>query len=111
MNTQFDPLEDLLKADAAAMQENHIDDAGFTARVIGELPARQRLSRKLRIGLPLAFTAVATAVVMCCTGADNLAVDAFMDLATETITANVLGLLLVIAVAVGVSASNITGKA
>ena len=111
MNTAHDPLENLLKADALAMREGYIDDAGFTKRVVAAMPAHSRLSRAARIGVPLAFTLVASTVVMCCTAAGSLAVDAFMDLATETVTANAVGLLLVTAVVIGVSTSNLTGDA
>lgn len=106
-----DPLESLLKDDADAMRDGYIDDAGFTARVVGALPARHHLSRAIHIGVPLAFAMVAATIVMCCTAAGSLAIDAFMDLATETMTANAVGLLLVIAVVIAVSVASVTHDA
>jgi peptidoglycan/LPS O-acetylase OafA/YrhL len=97
MNTAHDPLDDLLRRDAAELRADYIDDAGFSARVVDALPARRRGAPVLRI-VPHAFTAAAAIVVLCCSSAGYLVIDAAMDLATETITANALGMLLVIAV-------------
>jgi hypothetical protein len=107
MNTPHDALDELLKNDAAASRDAYVDDAGFTAHVVGALPARHRLPRAVRIGVPVTFTVVATVVVMCFTAAGNLAIDAFMDLATETITANAVGMLLIIGVVIAVSFANL----
>ena len=111
MNTPHDPLDDLLKSDAASTRECYIDDAGFTARVIDALPARRRISRRVRLGVPFLFTVVASVVVICCTAGGTLAIDAFMDLATETMTANAVGMLLVIAVVIAVSVANLNHDA
>lgn len=111
MNTPYDSLEVLLRDDAAAAGDAYIDDAGFTARVVGALPARRHVSRAIRIGVPFTFAVVSATIVMCCTAAGSLAVDAFMDLATETMTANAVGLLLIIAVVIAVSVASITADA
>lgn len=111
MNIPHDSLEVLLKDDAAAARDAYIDDAGFTARVVGALPARRGLSRAIRSGVPFTFAMVSATMVMCCTAAGSLAVDAFMDLATETMTANAVGLLLVIVVVIAASAASVTADA
>ena len=111
MNIPHDALEVLLKDDAAATRDAYIDDAGFTARVVDALPARGHVSRAIRIGVPFTFAIASTTIVMCCTATGNLVVDAFMDLATETMTANAVGLLLVIAVVIAVSVANVTHDA
>ena len=113
MNTPHDPLDAMLRNDAAGVRDLYIDDAGFTQHLIDTLPApvsNARRSRAIRFGVPFAFTLVATVVVICCSAGGSLAVDALMDLATQTITANAVGFLLVIAVAIALSLSNLSGE-
>lgn len=109
MNTPHDPLDEMLRNDAAGLRDVYIVDAGFSARVVDALPTSRRGSRALRFGVPFAFTLVAAVVVVCCTAGGSLAIDALMDLATQTITANAVGFLLVIAVAIALSVSNLSG--
>lgn len=111
MNTTQDPLDALLRNDAAAMRDAYIDDAGFSSRVVDALPATRRLPRVIRRGVPLAFTITAAAGVARFTAGGDLAIDAFMDLATQTITANAIGMLLIIAVVIAVSLANISHDA
>ena len=109
MNTPHDPLDEMLRNDTAGLRNTYIDDAGFTARVLDALPKSRRSLRALRFGIPFAFTLVAAIVVVCCTAGGGLAIDAFMDLATQTITANAVGFLLAIGVAIALSVSNLSG--
>ena len=113
MNTPHDPLDEMLRDDTAGLRDTYIDDAGFTARVLNALPAGtahgRRSLRALRFGVPFAFTLVAAVIVVCCTAGGGLAIDALMDLATQTITANAVGFLLAIAVAIALSVSNLSG--
>ena len=114
MNTPHDPLDAMLRNDAAGLRDIYIDDAGFTQRLLETLPApaanARRRAKAIRFGVPLAFTLVATVVVICCSTGGTLAVDALMDIATQTITANAVGFLLVIAVAIALSLSNWSGE-
>ena len=114
MNTPHDPLDAMLRNDAAGLRDIYIDDAGFTQRLVAALPApasnARHRSKAIRFGVPFAFTLVATVVVICCSAGGSLAVDALLDLATQTITANAVGFLLVIAVAIALSLSNLSGE-
>jgi hypothetical protein len=94
----FDPLDALLREDAAAARADHVDDAGFSARVVGALPPRLRLSQFVRRAIPPGFALLATVGVMFGSAARSLAIDAVMDLATETVTANAIALLAIFSV-------------
>ena len=114
MKTTHDPLDAMLRNDAADVRGIYIDDAGFTQHLIDTLPApvsnARHRSRAIRFGVPFAFTLVAAVLVICCSAGGTLAVDALMDIATQTITANAVGFLLVIAVAIALSLSNLGGE-
>jgi hypothetical protein len=98
MNMIRDPLDEMLKADAQLQRDQYIDDAGFTLRVMDDLPAMPaptRLSRAMRIGIPFGFTLIGALFVMLFAGGKNFFIDVTMDLATETITRDVVALVLI----------------
>jgi hypothetical protein len=98
MNMIRDPLDEMLKADAREQRDQYIDDAGFTLRVMDDLlamPAPTRLSRAMRIGIPFGITLIGALFVMLFAGGKNFFIDVTMDLATETITRDVVALVLI----------------
>lgn len=108
MNTPYmiqDPVDELLKADAAALRDDYIDDAGFTLRVMDALPARRAISPMLRFGIPMAFALLAALMTALFAGGGNFMIDAAMDIVTSTMTGTVmafgviLGLMMVVSVA------------
>ena len=96
MNASPDLLDELLKADARAHRDQYIDDDGFSLRLIDvlkTLPRPKRRSRRMRIGLaclPLALALVAALFTTLFAGGQNFLIDVTMDLATETITREVM---------------------
>jgi hypothetical protein len=95
MNMIRDPLDEMLKADAQLHRDQYIDDAGFTLRVIDSLPAMPaptRQSRAMRMGIPFGMTLIGALFVMLFAGGKNFFIDVTMDLATETITRDVVAL-------------------
>lgn len=104
MNTIRDPsdkmLDEMLKADARENRDQYIDDEGFTLRVLDSLPALPsptRLSRAMRIGIPFGMTLVGALFVALFAGGKNFFIDVTMDLATETISRDVVALVLIAA--------------
>lgn len=98
MNMIRDPLDEMLKADACEHREQYIDDAGFTLRVIDSLPAMPsptRLSQAMRIGIPFGLTLIGALFVILFAGGKNFFIDVTMDLVTETITRDVVALVLI----------------
>jgi hypothetical protein len=89
MIDQHDPIENLLKADAAEFRAQHIDNAGFSERVIAELPARRRVSREMRVLLPFGFAMSGLAIAFFFAGGRDFAIDVGMDLITTTLTPTV----------------------
>ncbi len=104
MNTPPDDLaEQLLHADGQRHRDAYIDDAGFTQRVITALPPMALppatpLSPALRWSLTYGMALVATIGVTFFAGGANFMVDAFMDMATATITSASIGFGLMFAV-------------
>jgi hypothetical protein len=95
MNMIRDPLDDMLKADAQSHRDQYIDDAGFTLRVMDDLlamPAPTQLSRSMRMGIPFGLALIGALFVTLFTGGKNFFIDVTMDLATETITRDVVAL-------------------
>ena len=93
-------LDDMLKADAKLHRDQHIDDAGFTLRVVDSLPTLPpptRLSRAMRIGIPFGMALIGALFVTLFAGGKNFFIDVTMDLATETITRDVVALVLIAA--------------
>ena len=105
LNIVKDPVDELLKADAARYRDGYIDDAGFTLRVMDTLPARRRVTMATRVLVPFAFSLVAAIIAVLFIGGGNFYVDAVMDIATNTINKSALALLVVMAVMVTMSIS------
>ena len=108
MNIIRDPLDDMLKADAENHRE-YIDDAGFTLRIMDALPrahASYRLSSAVRIAVPFGMTLLAALFVVLFAGGKNFFIDVTMDLATETVTRDVVALALIGVALFGVVVAN-----
>lgn len=88
---QKDALDDMLKIDALAVRSQHIDDDGFTLRLMDSLPARKRLSPPLRFAIPLCFTLFPSIFAVAFTSVGSYFFDAYMDLVTETLTPTLVG--------------------
>lgn len=86
-----DPVDDLLKADAAEHRHQYLEDDGFTLRVLDVLPKHARISSKQRIAIPLAFATLAALFVVFFTGGGNFIVDGMMDIATSSATPSAFG--------------------
>ncbi len=98
MNMIRDSLDEMLKADAQMHRDQYIDDAGFTLRTIDALPAPRagrHVSRAVRIGMPFGLALLATLFVTFFAGGKNFFIDVTMDLATETVTRDVVALALI----------------
>ena len=106
MNIIRDPIDEMLKADAALHGDTYIDDAGFTLRVVDALPSRSPVSPLMRFAIPCGFTLLAAVFVGLFTGGANFLVDAVMDIATSSMTQSaiafvvVVGIMTVISIAV-----------
>ncbi len=106
MNIIRDPIDELLKADAALQRDAYIDDAGFTLRVVDALPARSAVSPAMRFAILCGFTLIAALIVALFAGGGNFLVDAVMDIATRSMTQTAIafvvmvGLMAVISIAV-----------
>lgn len=81
-----DPVDELLKADAAEHRHQYLEDGGFTLRVLDDLPRHARVSGKQRIAIPLAFASIAALIVVFFTGGGNFFIDGMMDIATSSAT-------------------------
>jgi hypothetical protein len=100
MNMIRDPLDEILKSDAEQHRDQYIDDAGFTLRVMDTLPVMHsptRLSRAMRLGIPFGLALLGAMFVIIFAGGKNFFIDVTMDLATETITRDVVALGLIAA--------------
>ena len=98
MNRIRDPLDEMLKADAQMHRDPYIDDAGFTLRTMDALPvprASRHVSRAVRIGMPFGMALLAALFVTLFAGGKNFFIDVTMDLATETVTRDVVALALI----------------
>ena len=103
MNIIKDPIDEMLKADAASHRDIYIDDGGFTLRVIDALPARSTVSPLIRFAIPGAFTLLAAMFVALFSGGGNFLVDAVMDIATSSVTPSAIAFTGVVAVMIVVS--------
>ena len=92
LNLHKDAVDELLKADAQAQRHQHIDDDGFTLRVVDRLPIRKRISAALRFAIPFGCTLLAAVIAVAFTPAGSFMFDAYMDLVTETITPTLVGM-------------------
>ncbi len=103
MNIIKDQVDELLKADAIAHYDTHIDDAGFTLRVIDSLPARSRQQNTLHIAIPFGLTAMAAAFVALFAGGGNFLIDAAMDIATTNLSSSAMALVTIVVVMIAAS--------
>ena len=105
LNLHRDTVDEVLKADAHDQRMLHIDDDGFTLRVMDTLPQKKRLSTALRFGIPFGCTLLACIVAVAFTPVGSYVFDAYMDLVTETVTPTLIGMavisLTVYAVSIG----------
>jgi len=105
MNIIRDPVDDLLKTDAARHRDHYIDDDGFTSRVAESLPARASLSIAARCAILGGATLLATLFVALFAGGGDFLMDAAMDIATSTMTQTAIAFLAMVAVLIAVSIS------
>ena len=103
MNIIKDPVDELLKADAASHYDLYIDDAGFTLRVIDNLPAQSRVSSAMRLAIPIGFTLLAASFVGLFSGGGNFLVDAAMDIATSSMSNSAFAFLAIVGIMAAVS--------
>ncbi len=112
---QSNRLEAMLQADSLAHRDQYIDNDGFSERVMARVaalpaPASAASTANTRRRLIIIWSAALLALVMVMTAGagDRFLIDAFMDLATKTITPNAVGLLLIVVAAgvMGVSAAS-----
>ena len=105
MNIIKDPIDDMLKVDAASNRDAYIDDAGFTMRVIDNLSTGAQVTSSMRFAIPFVFTLLAATFVALFTGAGNFLVDAAMDIATSSMTKSAVTFIAIIVIIVAVSAT------
>lgn len=105
MNIIKDPIDDILKVDAASNRDAYIDDAGFTMRVIDNLSTGAQVTSAMRFAIPFVFTLLAATFVALFTGAGNFLVDAAMDIATSSMTKSAVTFIAIIVIMVAVSAT------
>lgn len=111
---QTSRLDAMLQADAQAHRDHYIDNDGFSDRVMARVAALPVTTAAFTViarrRLIIVWSAAILALVMVMTAGagDQFLVDAFMDLATKTITPNAVGLLLIVTAAgiLGVGAAN-----
>ena len=90
-----DAVDAALKADALLQHMQHIDDDGFTLRIMDVLPQKKRLSAALRFAIPFGCTLLASIIAVVFTSVGSFIFDAYMDLVTETLTPTLIGIALV----------------
>ena len=106
-------LETLLRADAINFQHEHIDNNGFSDRVMASVmllpsPANANmLTAKQRLIIIASATLLAAIIAITVGAGGSFLIDATMDLATKTITPAVVGLavLMIAACAMAISAA------
>lgn len=98
-----DPVDELLKADAAEHRHQYINDDGFSLRVMDVLPARRAISARQRVVIPMGFAAFAALIVVCFTNGGNFFVDAMMDIATNSATPSAFAYLTLMVVFIATS--------
>ena len=108
MNIVRDPVDELLKADAASQRDQYIDDAGFTLRVIDCLPSGPQVSPAMHFAIPFGFTLVAAIFVALFAGGGNFMVDAVMDIATSSLSQSAFAFITIVGIlfAVSIAAAN-----
>ncbi len=103
MNIIKDPIDELLKSDAAVQRDQYIDDAGFTLRVINNLPAASRISPAMRFAIPFAFALLAATFVALFAGGGNFLVEAAMDIATNNMSKSAFAFVAIVSIITAVS--------
>lgn len=103
LNLHRDAVDEMLKIDADASRSQHIDDNGFTLRLMDSLPTRKRLSPVLRFAIPFGFTLLASIFAVTFTSVGSYFFDAYMDLVTETMTPTLIGAVVVLCTLYAVS--------
>jgi hypothetical protein len=98
MNVIKDPVDELLKADAAWHREGHIDDAGFTLRVIDYLPTGSQFTVTARFAIPFGCALIVATFVALFAGGGNFMVDAIMDIATSNLSKSAFAFIAIIGV-------------
>ena len=108
MNIIKDPIDELLKSDAASQRDQYIDDADFTMRVINNLPTASRISSAMRFAIPFAFTLLAATFVALFAGGGNFVVEAVMDIATNNMSRSAFAFVVIVGImtAVSITAAN-----
>ncbi len=114
--TKHDDIDTLLRQDAVASREYHIDNIDFSDRVMVQVAemARSRQqhlaaqTRRRMIVIPV-ITVVTVVLVMLSQAGSNFLIDAVMDLATNTITPPVVYLFTMLTLAASLGASTIMG--
>ncbi|MBI3715541.1 MAG: hypothetical protein HY255_06070 [Betaproteobacteria bacterium] len=96
LNLQRDPVDEWIKADAAATRAEYIDDAGFTLRVMDALPAASLRVSRLRFGLPMAGAVLAAVLAGAFSPIGNFMIDAIMDILTNTPSNSAYGLFAIV---------------
>ncbi|MEP7155786.1 MAG: hypothetical protein ABI905_08430 [Betaproteobacteria bacterium] len=103
MNIIRDPIDDMLKGDAAQHRDSYVDDDGFTLRVVDALGPRASISTAMRFFILGGITLVATLCVAFLSGGGNFLVDAAMDIATSTMTQAAVSFFALVATLIAVS--------
>lgn len=98
-----DALDVMLRIDALAVRSQHVDDDGFTLRLMDSLPAKRRLPPILRFAIPFGFTLLAAIFAVTFTSVGSYFFDAYMDLVTETMTPTLIGTAVVLCTIYAVS--------
>lgn len=96
LNLHRDAMEELLKVDAEIHRATHLDDDGFTLRVMDTMPQKARMSAALRFAIPFACTLLASVIAVAFTSAGSAMFDAYMDLVTQTVTPTLIGMAVVL---------------
>ena len=109
LNLHRDAIDELLKADARDLRTQHIDDDGFTLRILDRLPQKKRLSATLRFAIPVGCTLLAGVIAVGFTSAGSFMFDAYMDLVTATVTPTLIGMAVVMVTLYGVSIGGALG--
>lgn len=103
LNLHRDAIDELLKADARDARTQHIDDDGFTLRIMDRLPHKRRVSAALRFAIPFGCALLASVIALAFTSAGSFIFDAYMDLVTETVTPTLIGMAVVMVTLYAVS--------
>jgi ABC-type antimicrobial peptide transport system permease subunit len=96
---QHNHIDSLLRHDAANWRDEYIDNADFSLQVMASVvqyPRQPFMSAKKRRLIISLTTAMATIAVILFGAGGNFLIDAVMDIATQTITPTVIGLVVIV---------------